>query len=344
MTTHVTIVRPSNWHAHLRAGQMMEAIARHTVRHYHWVLVMPNLKGAEIITGSHALRHWGEISGVTLGLPAHYWMTLYLTPDTTPADLEQAHTLLNGKISVKLYPAGEGGTTNSARGLRFLEQGYECFATMQKLGMVLNVHAEVPDGEPGAEQRFLPQLAKLVEDFPDLPIVVEHVSTAEGVAFIKGADGPVAGSITPQHLILTADDLEHNVHNRCLPPAQSALDRDALILAATTSSPKFFMGDDSAPHLPEDKQAGSHGVFSGPVTIPVLAGVFEEHAGPAWAAHLQNFASYNGCDFYKVDRPNDDDVITLVREPWVVPDLIGGVVPFMSGQRLDWQVQDAYSR
>ena len=270
-------------------------------------------------------------------------MTCYLTDDTDPADIARGHA--EGVFTAaKLYPAN--ATTNSSHGVTDVAQLAPVFAAMERAGMVLCVHGEVTDPAVDVFDReavFLDRiLAPLIADFPALRIVLEHVTTAEAVAFVRAAGPQLAATITPQHLHLNRNALFAGglrPHAYCLPVLKRERHRLAVRAAAVSGEPCFFLGTDSAPHLASAKQSacGCAGIFSAPVALESYAAVFDEEAA---LDHLEGFASEHGARFYRL--PLNEGTVTLVRDGRAVPDAVppgeGSLVPFHAGARLAWRM------
>ncbi len=262
-------------------------------------------------------------------------MTIQITESTTSEIVNIAYHL--GAIAGKVYPVSV--TTNSGNGVRDFEKLFPVFGKMEKIGMRLLLHGEKPDMFClNREKQFLDILIKINKKFPELKIVLEHITTKEAVETVKSLKN-VAATITAHHLVLTLDDVVGNLlspHNFCKPIAKFPKDRVALFEAATSGNPKFFFGSDSAPHLKERKEcsSGCAGIFSAPVAIPLLAEIFEKEGR---LNKLENFVSKFGAVFY--DLPLNKERIMLVKEDWIIPQDYRDIVPFMAGKKLSWQVK-----
>ncbi len=334
--TH-TIPVPDDMHAHLRTGPFMREVIEPTAKVFARALLMPNL--VEPVTDAERLvRYRAEVMAALEEMGNRRFqplMTIYLTDQTTPEMIIEAQKV--GAVAAKLYIRGT--TTNSHHGVTDLWALRPVFATMEKLGMVLCIHGEKPIGDVlDWEEAFLPDLMKLAREFPSLKIVLEHISTAAAVRCVKKLHN-VAATVTPHHLVLIHNDIlgygQIKPHNFCMPVAKREADRQALIEFVTSGHPRVFCGTDTAPHLQEKKlcACGAAGIFNAPTAIAVYAHVFEK----AGALHrLGTFMSESGADHYGLER--NKGTITLIKKPWTVPDLINGVVPFMAGQELSWQV------
>jgi len=320
MTSSLTILRPDDWHLHLRDGAVLRAVLPETTRHFSRALVMPNLL-PPVTTLEHAKSYLQRIlSARPEGSNFTPLMTLYLTHDTDAQDVKRAYA--SGLVSaVKLYPAG--ATTNSASGVTNINNASQVFEVMSEIGMPLCVHGEVtaPDIDIfDREAVFIDQvLAPLTRKFPELKIVLEHVTTKEGVDFVKDSRRNLAATITTHHLILNRNDIFKGgirPHYYCLPIAKRTHHQSALRAAATSGDPQFFLGTDSAPHIDAAKQSacGCAGIFSASNTMACLAQVFEdENALPK----LEAFTSLNGPAFYGL-APNTT-TLTLTKGPAISP-------------------------
>ena len=306
---------------------------------------MPNLSPP--ITTIVAARGYRDRIYAALPVGAAFTplMTLYLTDETSAEEIIRAKA--SGIVlAVKYYPAG--ATTNSQSGVTALARAYPALAAMERHGVVLCIHGEVTD--PGVdvfdrERVFVArELAAILRDFPGLRIVLEHVTTKEGVEFVAGAPANVAATITPQHLLYSRNALFAgglHPHLYCLPVLKRETHRRALVAAATSGNPKFFVGTDSAPHAKDAKEnaCGCAGCYSAPVALPLYAEAFEDaHA----LDKLEGFASVHGAAFYGL--PANSDCITLVRESWRVPESLpfgdATIVPLGAGRDLRWRVAD----
>jgi len=330
----IEIRRPDDFHVHLRQGALLEQLVPVTAATFGRGLVMPNLT-PPILTGQQAHDYGAAIRQIA-GARFEPLLTIKLTDATTPQIVHEARET-HEVVAAKLYPVGV--TTNSADGVSDVRALAPVFAEMERVGMILCLHAEKP-GVTSLEREsaFLDEhLFWLVESFPRLKIVVEHVSTAHAAGMI-GLCGPnVAATITVHHLFITLDDVigdKLQPHNFCKPIAKFEEDRQQLVKAAIMGA-RFFLGTDSAPHPKGAKEcsACAAGCFTAPVALPLLAGLFEREGA---LARLEDFASTRGAAFYGL--PPNVDRIKLVRETWTVPGEIAGVVPFAAGQKLNWKV------
>jgi dihydroorotase len=340
-TTTLRITRPDDWHLHLRDGESLGAVVAHTAQRFARAIVMPNLK-PPVTTVEAAARYRERIlAALPAGAEFEPLMTLYLT-DATPAQ-EVARAVASGYVrAVKLYPAG--ATTHSDAGVTDVARCHGALEAMEKLGLPLLVHGEVTD--PGVdvfdrERVFIERvLAPLVRHYPGLRVVLEHITTREGVQFVLEGGPNVAGTLTAHHLLLNRNAMfEGGVrpHHYCLPVLKREEHRRALVAAAVSGNPKFFLGTDSAPHARAAKEAacGCAGMYTAHAGIELYAEVFEQ-AGAL--DRLEAFASFHGPDFYRL--PRNRDTITLVREAWDVPGhyAFGAdiLVPLRAGGRVAW--------
>jgi len=329
----ITIRYPDDCHVHLRQGAMLEVVAPATDRQFFRALVMPNTD-PPILNVADAERYRQRIlEARTSFMPI---MTIKLVPSTTPEIIREAKGMVRAG---KLYP--EGVTTNSEDGVREISRLFPVFETMEKTGMVLCLHGETPGAFTlDREKNFLETLFGISTTFPKLKIVLEHVTTADAVREVERLPDNVAATITVHHLYLTLDDIIGGTlrpHAFCKPVAKRPEDREALIAAATGGNPKFFLGTDSAPHPRGRKECdgGCAGIFSAPVAMQALTAIFERRGA---LAAMEDFASRFGAEFY--GWPLSESRLTLVRKSWTAPEDWHGVVPFMAGQTLDWQIED----
>ena len=339
----LTLRRPDDWHLHLRDGVAMAAVVGASARVFGRAIVMPNLQPP--VTTVEAARAYRD--RILAALPAATrfapLMTLYLTDNTPAGEIVRAKESQLVR-AIKYYPAG--ATTNSESGVTSLDRVYPVLAAMEKQGVVLSVHGEAAAPEIDMfdrERVFLDTvLARLLGDFPGLKVVLEHITTSDAAAFVRDAGSNVAATITPQHLLYSRNALLAGglrPHLYCLPILKRESDRQALVAAATSGNPKFFLGTDSAPHARRMKEAacGSAGCYSAHAAIELYAEAFED-AGALGA--LEAFASHFGADFYGL--PRNDDTITLTREPWQVPAAYpfgdDALVPLRAGEKVRWRL------
>jgi dihydroorotase len=344
----LTLVRPDDWHLHLRDGAAMAEVLAPTASVFARAIVMPNLR-PPVTSLAAALAYRGRIVGAlppgSRFLPL---MTLYLTDETSAAEIARAKT--SGVVhAVKYYPAG--ATTNADSGVTALQRVYPALEAMQTQGIVLSVHGEVTDPDVDIfdrERAFVERsLTAIVRDFPGLRIVLEHITTEEAAAFVASAGPGVAATITPQHLLYSRNALFAGgvrPHLYCLPILKRERHRQAIVAAATGGSPKFFLGTDSAPHARPTKEnaCGCAGCYTAPIALPLYAEAFDA-AGAL--DRLEAFASHYGADFYGL--PRNGDKVTLRREPWTVPAEYRfgehAVVPLRAGEAVLWRVSGSGS-
>jgi dihydroorotase len=339
----LTIRRPDDWHVHLRDGEMLNLVAPFTARQFARAIVMPNL--VPPITTLGAAADYRQRVRDAAGPGFQPLMTFYLTDEAEP-DLVEHGFNDDVWIAAKLYPAN--ATTNSAFGVTDVRNIYPVLERMQRLGMVLCIHGEVTDPEVDVFDReavFIDRtLGPLLRDFPELKVVLEHITTAEAADFVETAGPNVAATVTPQHLMFNRNAMfERGLrpHAYCLPVAKREKHRQAVSRAATSGSPKFFLGTDSAPHPRHAKESscGCAGIFNAPVAMEAYATVFDEEGA---LDKLEAFASVNGPGFYGL--PLNDGTITLERKPMQVPDALGlgdiELVPFLAGTELPWSFAD----
>jgi len=336
------ITRPDDWHLHLRDGQALADVVGHTARAFGRAIVMPNLK-PPVVNAADAIAYRQRILDVA---PEGFepLMTLYLKDSTTPEILEEAKKA--GVVAVKLYPAG--ATTNSDAGVRDLSGLDPALRALTELGMPLLIHGEVTDHHVDIfdrEAEFLSQqLAPMLERHPELRVVVEHITTSQAVDFVRAAGDRVGATITAHHMILNRNAIFQGgirPHAYCLPVLKREHHRQALVAAATSNDPSFFLGTDSAPHTRSAKESacGCAGMYTASHAIELYAEVFED-AGAL--DQLEAFASFRGPDFYGL--PRNTDTIELVREESAIPASFPfngeEVVPFRAGGTTRWSLRD----
>jgi len=316
----LTLTQPDDWHVHLRDGAALASLVPASASWARRAIVMPNLR-PPVTTTAAALEYRDRIlSYVPEGVDFEPLMTLYLTDATTPEEIERAHA--SGAIhGVKLYPSG--ATTNSDAGVTSIDRCHDAIETMSQLGIPLLVHGEVTRPEVDIFDReavFVEELlAPLGDRFDRLQVVLEHITTAEAARFVNAAPERVAATITPQHLLVNRNAMlvgGIRPHYYCLPILKRERDREALVDAATSGSPKFFLGTDSAPHarLTKEAECGCAGCFTALTALELYAEAFDE----VDALHrLEGFASHYGPDFYGL--PRNSGTLTLRREEFPVP-------------------------
>lgn len=338
----LTIIQPDDWHIHLREGKYLATTVSHAAERFQRVLVMPNLK-SPIYNVNRAAFYREAILNATPNKHFNPLMTLYLTDQTTPEEIRLAKA--SGIIfGCKLYPAG--ATTNSSFGVTNLNKLLPIFETMTQEDMPLLIHGETTDANVDIFDReavFISNtLIPLIERFPHMRIVLEHITTKEAVDFVLNSSELIAATITAHHLLMNRNDLFMNgirPHHYCLPVLKRRQHQDALVLAATSGSNKFFLGTDSAPHSQTSKESacGCAGIYTAHAAIELYCEVFEQMAA---LDRLEQFASFNGPDFYKL--PRNRTKITLIKEKWQVPFAYEyaneRLIPFRAGEDIEWKL------
>ena len=339
----ITLIRPDDWHLHVRDGAYLAAVIPHTAQRFGRAVIMPNLK-PPVTTTTAAIAYRDRIVAATpVGAYFEPLMTLYLTDNMSPAEIRTAHAS-GCVVAVKYYPAG--ATTNSDSGVTDIDRCMGVFEVMAEVGMPLLVHGEVTDADVDIfdrEKVFIDTLlAPLLVRLPALKVVLEHATTADAVQFVRASTGSVAATITPHHLLLNRNALFAGgvrPHHYCLPIIKRERHRVALVEAATSGDPRFFLGTDSAPHARHTKEAdcGCAGVYAAHAGIELYAEAFED-AGAL--DRLEGFASRFGPAFYGL--PVNAQQITLERREWDVPVsyAYGGdqLVPFRAGGKVRWRL------
>ena len=343
MTDRLTLPRPDDWHVHFRDGAAMQSVVKATARQFARAIVMPNLR-PPVVTVAQAAAYRDRILAAT-GPAFEPLMTLYLTDNTSPDEIVRAAK--SGFVkAVKYYPAG--ATTNSDSGVTDIRRCDAVFEAMAAVGMPLLVHGEVTSAEVDIfdrERVFIEQvLAPLTHRFPRLRVVLEHITTSDAASFVERAGENVAATITAHHLLLNRNSIFAGgirPHLYCLPVLKREPHRQALVAAATSGSPQFFLGTDTAPHSQGSKESccGSAGIYTAHAALELYAEVFER-AGAL--DRFAGFASRHGPDFYRL--PRNDGTVTLEKSPWEVPANypLGGevVIPLRAGGRLAWRFVD----
>ena len=341
--TQLQITRPDDWHVHLRDGDMLKHVAPFTAKQFARAIVMPNLQ-PPVTTVKQAVEYVDRIIYAIGKSDFEPLMTLYLTDDTSAEEILLAEKSCFVK-AVKLYPAG--ATTNSSAGVTDIRKCDAALAAMEEVGLPLLVHGEVTNPEVDVfdrEKAFIVQvLMPLMNRFPKLKIVFEHITTADAVEFVLNTGLTIGATITPQHLLLNRNAMFKGgmrPHNYCLPVLKREQHRQALLHAATSGHRKFFLGTDSAPHTKDNKESGCGcaGMFSAHAAIEMYATAFEEMNA---LDKLETFASFNGPDFYGLSR--NTETITLEKTPWQIPDsypLANGdkLIPMIAGEMLNWKL------
>lgn len=344
--TQLTLRRPDDWHLHVRDDVALRAVIGDTARRFARAIIMPNLK-PPVATAAQAADYRERIlAALPPGVRFEPLMTLYLTDNTTPEEI--AHAKVSGIVhAVKLYPAG--ATTNSDSGVTDMARTYPALERMEELGLPLLVHGEVTDPSVDVfdrEKMFIERrLAPLLRRFPRLKVVFEHITTLDAVEFVRSTGANVAATITVHHLLYNRNAMFSGgmrPHLYCLPVLKREAHRQALLAAATSGEPKFFLGTDSAPHARRSKEndCGCAGIYSAHAALELYAEAFEQ-AGAL--DRLEDFASSFGADFYGL--PRNTGTVTLTREPWNAPDVLpfgtDSLVPLRAGERIAWRLVEA---
>jgi len=340
----ITLTRPDDWHLHLRDGEALSAVLPHTARQFARAIVMPNLKPPVTTVALAAAYRQRILAALPVGMAFEPLMTLYLTDNTPPAEIAAAVALGFVK-AVKLYPAG--ATTNSDAGVTAIGKTFATLAEMERLGLPLLVHGEETDPAVDVfdrEKMFIERtLAPLLQRFPRLKVVMEHITTADAASFVAAAGANVAATITAHHLLYNRNAIFTGgvrPHWYCLPVLKRERHRQALVAAATSGNAKFFLGTDSAPHARMAKEAacGCAGCYTAHAALELYAEAFEQ-AGAL--DKLEGFASHFGPDFYGL--PRNTGTVTLARESWTPPaayPYVAGdtLVPLRAGETLPWRM------
>jgi dihydroorotase len=339
----LTLKRPDDWHLHLRDGPAMASVLADAARQFARAIVMPNLR-PPVRTTYEALDYRERIlASLPEGKAFEPLMTLYLTDDTPPEEVARAK--LSGRVhGVKLYPAG--ATTHSDAGVTRLSRCWRTLEKMEEVGLPLLIHGESTDPAVDVfdrEKAFIDEiLGPVVERFSNLKVVLEHITTRDAAQYVEVTGPNVAATITAHHLLMNRNALFQGgirPHHYCLPVLKREEHRAALVEAATSGNPKFFLGTDSAPHSRRDKEAacGCAGIYTGHAALELYAVAFEE-AGAL--ERLEGFASVFGARFYGL--PVNEETVTLAREEWTVPQRLqfGGeeLVPLRAGEKLPWKL------
>lgn len=341
----ITITRPDDWHLHLRDGLALKAVLPDTARQFARAIVMPNLR-PPVTTTELALAYRQQIlDALPAGINFEPLMTLYLTDNTSADEIAKAKAsgLIHG---IKLYPAG--ATTNSDSGVTNLGHCLKALEAMEKLGVPLLTHAEVTDSDVDVfdrERVFIERnMIPLLNKFPALKVVFEHITTKEAADFVTEAPSHVAATITAHHLLMNRNDMFKGgirPHHYCLPILKREEHRLALVKAAVSGSAKFFLGTDSAPHARHTKEAacGCAGMYTAHTAMELYAEAFDKENA---LDKLEGFASFYGADFYGL--PRNTEQIRLVKESWQVPDSLpydgDALVPLRAGQTMLWKFQN----
>ncbi|MEH6712253.1 MAG: dihydroorotase [Paraglaciecola polaris] len=340
----ITLTQPDDWHLHFRDNDMLPETVPATARTFKRAVVMPNLVPPVVNAEMASAYRQRILAARPQGSDFEPLMTIYLTNTTSVEDIRLAKK--SGVVAAKLYPAG--ATTNSDAAVKGIESLFPIFSEMAEQGMLLLIHGEVTDSHVDIfdrEKLFIEQyLIKIVNQFPQLKVVLEHITTSDAVDFVNGCSVNVAATITPQHLLLNRNDLlvgGVKPHNFCLPVLKRSTHQQALRQAVATGSSKFFLGTDSAPHEQRAKESacGCAGCYSAWSALELYAQVFEDLNA---LDKLEGFASHHGADFYGLARNTKQ--VTLIKDPWQVPESIvlpsgQPIVPFFAGQTVNWALK-----
>ena len=341
-SSSITITRPDDWHLHLRDGATIASVLPDTARQFARAIVMPNLK-PPVTTTAQAVAYRDRIlAALPAGMTFEPLMVLYLTNNTPPEEIQRARE--SGVVhAVKLYPAG--ATTNSDAGVTDLSKCYKTLEMMQQVGMPFLVHGEVTDADIDIFDReavFIDRVMQpLRRDMPELTVVFEHITTRDAAQYVAEADAHVGATITPHHLLYNRNEIFKGgirPHYYCLPVLKREIHRQALVAAATSGSAKFFLGTDSAPHPKGMKEhaCGCAGCYTALHAMELYTQAFDQ-AGAL--DKLEQFASFNGPDFYKL--PRNTGTVTLRRESWTIPAELplanATVVPLNGGETMEWK-------
>ena len=343
--TTLTLTRPDDWHLHVRDGDVLQNVVPHTARCFARAIIMPNLK-PPVTTVQQALAYRDRIlASLPKGSSFNPLMTLYLTDNTHPTEI---HTAVESPHvhAVKYYPAG--ATTNADSGVTDISHTYAVLEVMEELGLPLLIHGEVTDPAVDVFDReavFIETvLIPLVQRYPKLRVVLEHITTQQAVAFIQATQDNIAATITAHHLLMNRNAMFQGgirPHHYCLPVLKRELHRQALVKAATSGNPKFFLGTDSAPHAQSAKESacGCAGMYTAYAAMELYAEAFE-HAGAL--DKLEGFSSFFGADFYGL--PRNKDTITLSKQEWTIPQTLAfadeTLIPLRAGESVSWKLNN----
>lgn len=341
----LSITAPDDWHIHLRDGDHLHAIVEHAERQFKRAIVMPNL-APPVTTVDQALAYKSRLLRFSQNGKFSPLMTIYMTDVTSVEEIYKASESEH-VYAVKLYPSG--ATTNSEFGVTNISKIDKVLAAMEESGLPLLVHGEVTESNIDIfdrEKVFIDSILKnVVRKFPRLKIVLEHVTTKDGIDYILNGNECIAGTLTAHHLLLNRNALFQGgirPHNYCLPILKREKHRMALLTAATSGSSKFFLGTDSAPHVQSKKETacGCAGIYTAHAAIELYAEAFES---VNQLDKLEQFAAFNGPDFYGL--PRNENKITLIKEPWTVPESYPfaeeNVVPFRASELIQWRVKNS---
>ena len=340
--TQITITQPDDWHLHLRDGEVLNHVAPFTAKQFARAIIMPNLN-PPVTTVVQAVEYLDRILAAVEGSDFEPLMTLYLTDNTSADEIIAARKSCFIK-GLKLYPAG--ATTNSDAGVTDIRLCDNALEAMQKAGLPLLIHGEVTDPQVDIFDRenvFIERILQpLIQRFPELKIVFEHITTKEAADFVRQSGDYIAATITPQHLLLNRNALFQGglqPHNYCLPVLKRDVHRQALLEVIRSGNKKFFLGTDSAPHAKHKKESacGCAGIFSAHAAIEIYTSIFDQQNS---LDKLEAFASFNGPDFYGL--PRNSKTIDLIKQDWQIPEEYSlgtdKLVPFLAGQTINWKL------
>ena len=340
MINELIIPRPDDMHLHLREGKTLKVVSQHSACQFGRAIIMPNLKNP-VINTELAHKYYDEIKKYTKTHQFEPLMTIYFNEGLTLEELKKIKAS-SKIIGIKLYP--KGVTTNSNKGINSFESGYKIFEMMEELDIPLLIHGEVNDKSVDIfdrERIFIEKhLSKAHKEFPNLKIVLEHISTKDSTEFVKDSSKKIAATITPQHLLYNRNELFSGglrPHAFCLPVLKREEHRVAVLNAAISGNPKFFLGTDSAPHKRAEKESscGCAGIYSALNAMEIYAEIFDQNNA---IEKLENFCSKFGADFYKLNQ--NKEKLKLTRSKNKVPTVIkidnGDVVPLLAGQEIGW--------
>ena len=339
----LTLIRPDDWHLHLRDGALMQSVVQDTARQFARAIVMPNLRPPVTTTAQAQAYRERILAALPAGSRFEPLMTLYLTDNTAAEEIRRARQ--SGMIhAVKLYPAG--ATTNSDAGVTDIRRAYPALEEMQRCGMPLLVHGETTDSSVDVFDREAVFIARtmipLLRDLPQLRVVFEHITTRDALQFVQSAPEHIAATITVHHLLYNRNAMFSGgmrPHYYCLPVLKREVHREELGKAAISGNPKFFLGTDSAPHAQHTKEnaCGCAGIYTAHAAIELYAEAFEQLGA---LDKLEGFASCYGADYYRL--PRNSGKITLRKESWQVPDSLAfgehRLVPLRAGEKVTWKI------
>ncbi|HEY4698671.1 MAG: dihydroorotase [Gallionellales bacterium RIFCSPHIGHO2_02_FULL_57_16] len=339
----LTLIRPDDWHLHLRDGALMQSVVQDTARQFARAIVMPNLRPPVTTTAQAQAYRERILAALPAGSRFEPLMTLYLTDNTAAEEIRRARQ--SGMIhAVKLYPAG--ATTNSDAGVTDIRRAYPALEEMQRCGMPLLVHGETTDSSVDVFDREAVFIARtmipLLQDLPQLRVVFEHITTRDALQFVQSAPEHIAATITVHHLLYNRNAMFSGgmrPHYYCLPVLKREVHREELGKAAISGNPKFFLGTDSAPHAQHTKEnaCGCAGIYTAHAAIELYAEAFEQLGA---LDKLEGFASCYGADYYRL--PRNSGKITLRKESWQVPDSLAfgehRLVPLRAGEKVTWKI------